>query len=494
MVTLRNGLARHEFTIIKVKLYPGDSDFGPQNVDLHTRIAPGLGLAYPMVSSAMDTVTGADLAIALAQEGGIGAIHYNMSPQHQVDEVSRVKRYEGVFIEVPLTVTPRTTIPQLAEIWARTGYSSFPVTDSGLPDGRLVGVISKNDYTLEAHRDLTVADRMKKLRSLTVIHEHKLPRNPEKRVSYVNNVLLESRRGVLPVVDRAGRLRSIVTRTDIERREIYPDATRDEKGRLRVLAAISTYPEDFDRARHLIEAGVDGIVIDTGHGDTSFVRDTTARLKDLFPETPVIAGNIGTPEAVRRLHKAGADCVKVGVGPGSICTTAEDIKVGVAQGTAIYRCAEAVRDLSTKKRPLFLIGDGGFTSPGDVALGLALGADAIMSGKIFAGTKESCGKETTLRDGRRVKEYRGMGSASAMAAGGGARYYMQRGEEKMPEGIEATVPYRGSLHDILPQFRSGIRQAFQKAGGRDIRSLRKHAVVVERTQDEIDGTKRLGLS
>ena len=493
MVVLLNNLEQRQFTYDDVKLVPGRADFGVDEVNLSTRIADGIGLAYPLVSAPMDTVTEAELAIALAEEGGIGVIHYNLSPAEQAKQVARVKRFQSVFIDFPFTVSPDTPLAEVARVRRDTGYSAFPVTDDGRPYGKLLGLVTKFDYSILAHGNLTVGDRMKRPDEVPIARESALPHDYEQKAKAANDILLESHNGWLLIVNDEGRLCSLVTRTDIERNETFPNASRDKEGRLKVLGAVGTFPNEIERVRALREAGVDGIVIESAHAHTEFASSMIEKIKSLYSDMPVIAGNAATPEGTEYLFNSGADCVKVGVGPGSICTTTEDLKVGVAQGTAVYECSRVARELSGK-RMLYLIADGGLTSYGDIALALALGADAIMSGKMFAGTKESAGEKTTLESGVVVVRYRGMGSTESMARGGAMRYYLEKGLIKVPEGVSGTVPYKGSIHQVVPNMIAGVRQSMQKAGGRDIKYLQEKGKIAERSISEILSLKRRGTS
>jgi IMP dehydrogenase len=448
-------------TFDDVLLLPGKSDVLPGNVDVASLLTRNIRLNIPLISAAMDTVTESRLAIAMAQLGGIGVIHKNLPIEAQAGEVDKVKRSESGMIVDPITVGPEQRIAQATELMERYKISGVPVTDKG---GRLLGILTNRDLRFETRTDLLVSSVMTKENLVTVpvgttleaakaiLHKHKIEK--------------------LLVVDRENHLKGLITVKDIQKMIKYPNACKDSLGRLRVGAAVGVGAETAERAKALVDARVDVLVVDTAHGHSAGVMGTVKSLRSTFPSIDIIAGNIGTPEAAEDLIRLGVDAVKVGIGPGSICTTRVVTGVGVPQVTAIAQCAQVAR-----KHGIPVISDGGIKYSGDITKALAAGASSIMIGSLFAGTEESPG-ETILYQGRTFKAYRGMGSIGAMRKGSADRYFQeaQASDDKLvPEGIEGMVPYKGSLQALVPQLVGGLRAGMGYCGTKDIETLRKEA-------------------
>ncbi len=457
---------KEALTFDDVLLVPNYSEVLPTQVDVRTKLTKKITLNIPIMSAAMDTVTEAELAIAIAREGGIGIIHKNMSIEEQAEEVDRVKRSESGMIVKPVTVRPDQTISEAEALMRKYKISGLPVVDES---GKLLGIITNRDIRFVKDFSKKIAEVMTRENLITVpvgttleeakeiLHKHKIEK--------------------LPVVDENGYLKGLITIKDIEKREKYPNACKDELGRLRVGAAIGVGPEAIRRAEALIEAGADVIVVDTAHGHSKGVLETVEKLKGHFPDVDVIAGNVATPEATEALIKAGADAVKVGIGPGSICTTRIVAGVGVPQLTAVAQCAEIA-----DKYDISIIADGGIKFSGDIAKAIGAGARVVMIGSLFAGTKEAPG-EVILYQGRSYKVYRGMGSLGAMKKGSKDRYFQSDVEEKklVPEGIEGMVPYRGPLADTIHQLVGGLRAGMGYCGAANIEEMRKKARFVKIT-------------
>ena len=459
LVELERRFGQEGLTFDDVLLVPGPSDVLPKDVSTTTRLTREIELQIPIVSAAMDTVTEARLAIALAREGGIGILHRNLSIEAQVAEVDKVKRSESGMIVEPVTLRPDDLVGDALALMERYRISGVPITDD---DGRLVGILTNRDLGFEPDRAQPVSALMTARNLVTAPVGTTLEE--------AEQILHRNKIEKLPVVDADGILKGLITVKDIRKRIQYPLSTKDERGRLRVGAAIGVGPDALERAAALIEAEVDVIVVDTAHGHARAVPDMVRRLKSDF-DIQVIAGNIATSEAAEALIAAGADAVKTGVGPGSICTTRVVAGVGVPQITAIV---DAARVAAPHGVPV--IGDGGITSSGDIAKALAAGADSVMLGSMLAGTDEAPG-DVVLQQGERFKEYRGMGSLGAMKARGFSkdRYFqgdVEDSDKLVPEGIEGRVPYKGPLRPIVHQLVGGVRQAMGYCGARDLRELK----------------------
>ncbi|HEX6702147.1 MAG TPA: IMP dehydrogenase [Gaiellaceae bacterium] len=456
---LERKFGREGLTFDDVLLVPAVSHVLPNDVSTATRLTPSIELAVPVVSAAMDTVTEARLAIALAREGGIGIVHRNLSIADQVAEVDKVKRSESGMIVEPVTLRPDAPVAEALELMERYHISGVPITEDG---ERLVGILTNRDLRFERDTTQPVAALMTSRGLVTVPVGTTL----EEAAAILGRNKIEK----LPVVDAEGRLRGLITVKDIQKRVDYPNATKDERGRLRVGAAVGVGTDAYERAEALAEAGVDVLVVDTAHGHHENVTAMVRRLKDALG-VELIAGNIATADAAEALMSAGADALKAGVGPGSICTTRVVAGVGVPQITAVHEVAHAAR-----RRGVPVIADGGLQYSGDIAKAIAAGADAVMLGSALAGVEESPG-EVMLRQGQRFKEYRGMGSLGAMKARSFSkdRYFqgdVEDVEKLVPEGIEGRVPYKGPLRGILYQLVGGLRQAMGYCGAATIEELK----------------------
>ncbi len=463
-------IVQEALTFDDVLLVPAYSEVLPREVDLSTQLTRGIRLNLPFLSAAMDTVTEARLAITIAQEGGIGIIHKNMTATEQAREVGRVKKHESGVIKDPITVRPDATIRDVIALTRAKGISGLPVTSDG---NQVVGIITHRDIRFEEQLDLPVSKVMTPREKLVTVREN-TPREE------VLQILHRHRIEKVPVVDGDGRLRGMITVKDIQKARDFPRACKDEHGRLRVGAAVGTAADTLDRVAQLVEAGVDLVIVDTSHGHSRGVITTVERIRKAQPQLQLVAGNIVTAEAALALVDAGADGVKVGIGPGSICTTRVVAGVGVPQITAVATVAKALA-----KTDVPLISDGGIRYSGDVAKAIAAGAHAVMIGGLFAGTEESPG-EVELYQGASYKSYRGMGSLGAMAQrhGSSDRYFQDTVEELeklVPEGVEGRVPYKGSLVTILHQLAGGVRAAMGYTGSQDIQQMRTRPVFVRIT-------------
>lgn len=453
-------------TFDDVLLVPARSQVLPREVNTQTKLTRKIELNIPMASAAMDTVTESRTAIAMAQAGGIGIIHKNLSLADQVKEVSRVKKSESWMVADPLTVDPNMTLGQAIEVMKQNNISGFPVTKGK----KLVGILTNRDLRFQKDLKLKVRDAMTKKRLITV---------PEQVTADEAKALLQKYRiEKLLVVDKHKHLKGLITVKDIEKTMKHPHAVKDALGRLRVGAAVSILPEGLARAKALFEAGVDVVVVDTAHGHSELVIQTIKAIKKALPELQLVGGNIATADAAKSLIDAGADGIKVGVGPGSICTTRVVTGVGVPQISAIQNCIEVAR-----KAGVPLISDGGIKYSGDVMKALAAGASTVMVGSLFAGTDESPG-EIVLYQGRSYKVYRGMGSLASMKEGSRDRYFQMDVEEEnkfVPEGIEGRVPYKGPLADSLYQLVGGVRSGMGYLGCQSIQEVHDRAQFVRIT-------------
>jgi IMP dehydrogenase len=452
-------------TFDDVLLLPAETEILPRDVDISTHFTPSIKLFIPLVSAAMDTVTESQTAIAMAQEGGVGVIHRNLSIEAQALEVDKVKKSESGMIVDPITMSPDQRIAEAIELMARYRISGFPVVDKG----RLVGILTNRDLRFETNPSKKISTVMTKGRLITAPEGTTLEQ--AKRLLHKNRV------EKLLVVDKKHNLKGLITVKDIEKMKRYPNASKDQFGRLRVAAAIGVGPDREARVEALLKAHADVIVIDTAHGHSKDVIKAVKDIKQNFPHVELVAGNVATPEGTLSLIKAGADAVKVGMGPGSICTTRVVAGVGVPQITAIQECYKAAR-----RYGIPVIADGGIKFSGDITKAIAAGADTVMIGSLFAGTDESPG-EMVLYQGRSYKVYRGMGSIEAMKRGSKDRYG-QCGEEEaklVPEGIEGRVPFRGSLSANIYQLVGGLRSGMGYLGSRNIRELKRKARFIKIT-------------
>jgi IMP dehydrogenase len=462
-------IVQEALTFDDVLLLPAYSDVLPKDVSLKTRLTRTIDLNIPLVSAAMDTVTEARMAIAIAQEGGIGILHKNMDILAQAGEVRRVKKYEAGMVKDPITVSPDTTVGHLIEITKANRISGVPV----VVGNDLVGIVTSRDLRFETKLDLPVSAIMTPKDKLVTVKEGESHER-------IKELLHERRIEKVLVVDDNFHLKGLITVNDFRKAELYPNACKDDQGRLRVGAAVGTGAETEARAEALIEAGVDLLVVDTAHGHSRGVIDRVAWIKKNYPNMQVIGGNIATGDAALALLDAGADAVKVGIGPGSICTTRIVAGIGVPQISAIDQVARAL------KGQIPLIADGGIRFSGDIAKAIAAGAHVIMVGSLLAGTEEAPG-EVELFQGRYYKAYRGMGSLGAMAQRGGGsadRYFQDAaaGVEKLvPEGIEGRVPYKGPMSGIVHQLMGGLRSSMGYTGSADIETMRSNPKFVKIT-------------
>jgi IMP dehydrogenase len=454
-------------TFDDVLLVPAYSEVLPANTSVATELFPGFSLNIPLLSSPMDTVTTSELAIALACQGGLGVIHKNLSNDAQAAEVARVKRWQSGVVDNPVTLSPDDPVEKALAIMALRKISGFPVTDA---QGRLVGILTNRDLRLSKKFGAKVRELM--------TAENLVTAAPGVGLEKARELLHSHRIEKLPLVDRKGLLKGLITFTDINKRVDFPQSLLDDKGRLRVGAAVGVGPDSIERAEALAASGVDLLTVDTAHGDSKGVVEMVRTLKKRWPSIAIVAGNIVTPEAVAVLAKAGADVVKVGIGPGSICTTRVVAGVGYPQFSAILECATAAR-----KAGVGLIADGGIKYSGDMAKALAAGACAVMLGSLFAGTDESPG-EVVLLEGRSYKAYRGMGSLGAMQQGSKDRYFQSDitdTRKVVPEGIEGQIPYRGPVKDTVYQLVGGLRTTLHYCGATSIGELQRKARFVRIT-------------
>lgn len=456
----QNKFVKEALTFDDVLLIPGKSDVEPKDVDVSTYLTKKIKLNTPLMTAAMDTVTEADMAIAIAREGGIGIIHKNMSIEVQADMVDRVKRSENGVITNPFYLSPDKTVAEADELMAKYKISGVPVCEGK----KLVGIITNRDMAFLSGEDFKqpIANVMTKDNLITApvgttLHDAK-------------EILKKHKVEKLPLIDSQGNLSGLITIKDIEKSIQYPNSARDDKGRLLCGAAIGGTPDVLVRAKALIDVGADVLVLDSAHGHNSNIIRSVAKVKEAFPEVQLIAGNVATAEATRDLIKAGADAVKVGIGPGSICTTRVVAGIGVPQVTAIYDAA-----IEAAKYGVPVIADGGIKYSGDIVKALAAGGSVVMVGSLVAGCKESPG-ETEIYQGRQFKVYRGMGSLAAMSKGSSDRYFQGSNKKLVPEGVEGRVPYKGPLADTIFQMLGGIRAGMGYTGCATISELHEKAV------------------
>lgn len=454
-------------TFDDVLLVPQRSSILPREADVRTRLTAAIQLNIPLMSAAMDTVTEADMAMAMAREGGIGVIHKNMSIDAQADEVDKVKRSESGMIVNPITMDADKTVGDALEIMNKFSISGIPIVDD---TNTLIGILTNRDLRFEPNQSMLIRDIMTTENLVTAAVGTTL----EKAESILQMHRIEK----LPIVDKRGKLKGLLTFKDIMKKKHHPYACKDTLGRLRVGAALGIAANTVERAEALVRASVDVLIIDTAHGHSKGVMDVLRRIKKKFPDMQIIAGNVGTAEATEDLIRAGADAVKVGIGPGSICTTRIVVGVGIPQLTAIMNCAAVAA-----KYNIPIIADGGIKQTGDIPKAIAAGADSVMIGSLFAGLEESPG-EKVLYEGRTYKSYRGMGSLSAMKAGSKDRYFQDVEEDIakfVPEGIEGMVPYRGKLEETVYQMIGGLRAAMGYCGVPTLKDLQEKGRFVQVT-------------
>jgi IMP dehydrogenase len=459
---------REGLTFDDVLLEPGPSEVMPTQVSTASRFSREISLNIPLASAAMDTVTESRLAIAMAQAGGLGILHRNLTIEEQADQVREVKRFESGMVINPLTIHPDTTLAEIREIKARRHISGFPVVERG--SGRLVGILTNRDMRFEPRSEVAA--------SAVMSHENLVTVREGVTQDAARALLRQHKIERLIVVDEDFRAVGLITVKDMEKAEAHPDAAKDSRGRLLVGAASTVGDAGFERSMALIDAGVDVVVIDTAHGHSKMVADAVRRLARETNRVQIVAGNVATYDGARALVDAGADAIKVGIGPGSICTTRVVAGVGVPQFTAI---SEAARAAEGSGAPV--IADGGIRFSGDLAKAIAAGASSAMMGSMFAGTDEAPG-EVFLYQGRSYKSYRGMGSLGAMARGSADRYFQKEVEDAMklvPEGVEGQTPYKGPIHPVIHQLVGGLRAAMGYLGAKDIPELQRRARFVRIT-------------
>lgn len=460
---LRNGI-----TFDDVLLVPAASDIHPSDTDLRTKLTPDIELNIPLISSAMDTVTTSKMAIAMAQNGGIGIVHRNMTPQEQSDEVRKVKRFEAGMVVDPITVSPNASLSQALEIMEVNRISGIPVTEDS---GKLVGIITNRDVRFAENPSQAVRELMTKENLVTITGDD-IDMAEAKRLLHKNRI------EKLLVVDDAGKCTGLITVKDIERSRDFPLASKDSQGRLRVGAAIGTGRTGMERVEAFEGTGIDVVVVDTAHGHSHNVLDTVRAIRQKYPDMQIMAGNVATGAAAQALIECGANAIKVGIGPGSICTTRVVAGVGVPQLTAIMDVAEICA-----KAGVTCIADGGIKYSGDFAKAIAAGAHSAMIGSMFAGTDEAPG-EVILYQGRSYKSYRGMGSVGAMARGSADRYFqgqITESQKFVPEGIEGRVPYKGPIANVLHQMVGGLRASMGYTGCKTVLDMHEKAEFVKMT-------------
>ncbi|MGN0632144.1 MAG: IMP dehydrogenase [Ruminococcus sp.] len=451
-------------TFDDVLLIPGASDVTPNMIDLHTTLVKGVVLNTPIMTAAMDTVTEAKMAIAIAREGGIGIIHKNMTIEQQADEVDKVKRSENGVIANPFSLTEDHTVADADSLMGKYRISGVPIVDKA---GKLVGIITNRDMRFLSDFNQKIGDVMTK--------ENLITAPVGTTMDEAQAILRKHKIEKLPIVDDGGYLKGLITIKDIEKAVQYPNSARDSRGRLLCGAAIGITADVLERAGALVEAQVDVLVLDSAHGHSKNIMTTLKKVKEAYPNTPVIAGNIATAEAAEDLIAAGADAVKVGIGPGSICTTRVVAGIGVPQITAVYDVAKVAQ-----KYGIPVIADGGIKYSGDIVKALAAGANVVMLGSLLAGCEESPG-ETEIYQGRQFKTYRGMGSLAAMACGSKDRYFQSGAKKLVPEGVEGRVPYKGIVADSIFQLVGGIRSGMGYCGCPTIEDMHKKAKFVQIT-------------
>ena len=441
-------------TFDDVLLVPAKSETLPREVEVSTNITRNIKLNIPLISSGMDTVTEARMAIAMAREGGLGVIHKNMSIERQANEIDKVKRSEHGIIVDPIFLSPDNTLQEAHDLMEKYRISGVPITENG----KLVGIITNRDMRFETE--------MTKKIKMSMTHEHLITAPVGTSPEEAKELLRQHRIEKLPLVDSAGYLKGLITIKDIEKAQKYPNSAKDSKSRLLVAAAIGVGADMMDRVAAIVAAKADVIVVDTAHGHSRGVLDAIKNIRKTYPHLEIIAGNIATAEATRDLIEAGADAVKVGIGPGSICTTRVIAGIGVPQITAVYNCSRAAQEYNIP-----VIADGGIKYSGDIAKAIAAGANVVMIGNLLAGTEESPG-ETIIYQGRSYKVYRGMGSLGAMAEGSKDRYFQENMDKLVPEGIEGRVPYKGPVSETMFQMVGGLRAGMGYCGVKNIEALR----------------------
>ena len=444
-------------TFDDVLLIPAESSVLPADVDLHTRLTRKVTLNIPVMSAAMDTVTESRMAIALAREGGIGVIHKNMSIGQQAEQVDMVKRSENGVITDPFWLGPGHTLAEADELMAKFRISGVPICDGG----KLIGIITNRDMKFETDMNQLIDNVMTK--------DHLVTASEGTTLDQAREILRKHKIEKLPIVDEQFHLKGLITIKDIEKAQVYPNSARDEQGRLLVGAAIGVTPDVLDRVAALVDAGADVLCLDSAHGHSRNILECVMRIKSLYPDVQLVAGNVATAEGTRALIEAGADCVKIGIGPGSICTTRVVAGIGVPQVTAVFDAAQVAAEYDIP-----IIADGGIKYSGDIAKAIAAGGNVVMLGSLLAGCEESPG-DTEVYQGRQFKVYRGMGSLGAMAKGSKDRYFQQENKKLVPEGVEGRVPYKGPVSETIYQMMGGLRSGMGYCGCATVDELRTKA-------------------
>lgn len=460
-MSIHNKIVETAITFDDVLLVPSYSEVLPNQVSLKSRLTDKITLNVPIVSAAMDTVTEGDLAIALARVGGLGFIHKNMTIAEQAAQVNRVKRSENGMISDPVTLSKDHTLGQAKEMMAKFKISGLPVVNA---DNVLIGIITNRDVKYQENLDMKVEEIMTK--------ENLITSDKDTNLEKAKEILLKNRVEKLPIVDKDNKLVGLITIKDIDNQLEYPNANKDQNGRLIVGAGVGVGEDTLDRIEALVQAGVDIVAIDSAHGHSKGVLDKISEIRKAYPDLDIVGGNIVTAEAAADLIKAGANVLKVGVGPGSICTTRVVAGVGVPQLSAIYNVYEYA-----KSQNVTVIADGGIKLSGDIVKAIASGAGAVMLGSLLAGTDEAPGEEIIFQ-GRKFKSYQGMGSLSAMKRGGKERYFQSEAKKFVPEGIEGRVPHKGKLEDVIFQLTGGLRAGMGYCGAKDIEALQKDSKLV----------------
>ena len=455
---------KEALTFDDVLLIPQKSNILPREVDISVRLTKKIKLNIPILSAAMDTVTESKLAIAMAREGGLGIIHKNMSIQRQVQEVDKVKRSESIMIQEPITLSPGSTLNDAINVMEEYSISGVPVVDRR---GKLLGILTTRDIIFEKEKRKKITSLMKK--------EHLVTAPVGTSIAKARRIFKKHKIEKLPIVDGKGYLKGLITMRDIKKIEEFPIASKDKYGRLKVGAAVGISGDTKQRVGALLDGGVDCITIDSAHAHSKGVMDTVKKVRKCFPKIDIIVGNIATASAARELIKLGVDAIKVGVGPGSICTTRVIAGVGVPQITAIMEVTEEAR-----KSNVSVIADGGIKYSGDIVKAIASGSDAVMLGALLAGTKESPG-ESVILEGRRYKVYRGMGSIDAMEEGSKDRYFQESLKELIPEGVVGRIPYSGTLKEVVFQLTGGLRSGMGYVGAKNIKALKQKAKFIKIT-------------
>ena len=444
-------------TFDDVLLIPAESNVLPADVDLHTRLTKKVTLNIPVMSAAMDTVTESRMAIALAREGGIGVIHKNMSIGQQAEQVDMVKRSENGVITNPYWLGPGHTLAEADELMAKFRISGVPICDGG----KLIGIITNRDMKFETD--------MNQLIDNVMTRDHLVTGPEGTTLDEAREILRKHKIEKLPIVDDQFHLKGLITIKDIEKAQVYPNSARDEKGRLLAGAAIGVTADVLDRVAALVEAGADVLCLDSAHGHSRNILECVMRIKSLYPDVQLVAGNVATADGTRALIEAGADCVKIGIGPGSICTTRVVAGIGVPQVTAVFDAAQVAAEYDVP-----IIADGGIKYSGDIAKAIAAGGNVVMLGSLLAGCEESPG-DTEVYQGRQFKVYRGMGSLGAMSQGSKDRYFQQNNKKLVPEGVEGRVPYKGPVADTIYQMMGGLRAGMGYCGCATVDELRTRA-------------------